>query len=616
MSGVLFQPPRFTPVNSSGTPYSGAKLYVYRAGTTTQATAYTTSALSVAHANPVVANSAGQFAAVYLDPAADYDYRFVLTNSGGAQLWSEDNVPPFAPLSQAAVGEALYPLIAAETSAGVTPTEYAYPPGDVRRYGATGDGSTDDTTALQAALSVAAESGPAVFLPSGTYKTTSTLTVSDSASMYGEGRTSVIAPVSVNGLTFTGQDTVGGARFFRDFAIVGTTTESNSAIYSDLDSTTARITGVVFSNLYIYGFQKVARCRGFWGCTFEGLYCYNNYQGIHLYKRNVRTQIRNCTFVKGSITGSGERKAVYTEEADALRPEDVQVNDCYIFEYDVGIDIVACLYSGVRGCDIDYAKDVGIRLTQVDGGCVVRDNWIATSDAAAITYGIRTVALGSARTSNVLIENNHVICNEAFTGSTGIAVASNQDCVNVIGNRVTGFDIGISNVAGNFLALRDNTIDADTTAIYIDSLSEDNTVGPNYVESGTALAFSAGTPPRLSYQKQDTFTGTLTGCTTSPTGTVQVQAGGGLVTLTFPTIEGTSNTTAATITGLPAAYRPQTTTRTVLARVKDNGTLAFGCVEVASSGTINLLSSVTSATFTGSGTKGIGLCSVTYPLHG
>lgn len=41
----------------------------------------------------------------------------------------------------------------AEGSAGVVPTNYEYPPGDVRRYGAVGDGLTDDSVALNAALS-------------------------------------------------------------------------------------------------------------------------------------------------------------------------------------------------------------------------------------------------------------------------------------------------------------------------------------------------------------------------------------------------------------------------------------------------------------------------------
>lgn len=41
-----------------------------------------------------------------------------------------------------------YAQTAAEAAAGVTPTNFAYPPGDVRRYGAVGDGVTDDTTAI------------------------------------------------------------------------------------------------------------------------------------------------------------------------------------------------------------------------------------------------------------------------------------------------------------------------------------------------------------------------------------------------------------------------------------------------------------------------------------
>jgi parallel beta-helix repeat protein len=186
MSGVLFQIPRYTPVNSSGTPYSGAKLYVYRAGTTTQAAAYTTSALSVAHANPIVANSAGQFAAVYLNPASAYNYKFVLTNSGGAQLWSEDNVPA-STLTAAGIGAALYPRTSHEIGAGVTPTDYTYPPGNVRRYGAVGNGVTDDTAAINAALQ-AASSGSDVYFPGGHYAVNGTVELQDKVSLYGAGR--------------------------------------------------------------------------------------------------------------------------------------------------------------------------------------------------------------------------------------------------------------------------------------------------------------------------------------------------------------------------------------------------------------------------------------------
>jgi hypothetical protein len=56
-------------------------------------------------------------------------------------------------VSRSQVGGALYPQTAAEIAAGVTPTDYGYAPGDVRRYGFNGDGgTTDNTIAFQAAL--------------------------------------------------------------------------------------------------------------------------------------------------------------------------------------------------------------------------------------------------------------------------------------------------------------------------------------------------------------------------------------------------------------------------------------------------------------------------------
>lgn len=58
-----------------------------------------------------------------------------------------------------------YPVTAAEEAAGVSPVDWTYPPGNVRRYGARGDGITDDTTALQSAANVARYNAGVVYLP-------------------------------------------------------------------------------------------------------------------------------------------------------------------------------------------------------------------------------------------------------------------------------------------------------------------------------------------------------------------------------------------------------------------------------------------------------------------
>jgi len=142
-----------------------------------------------------------------------------------------------------------------------------------------------------------------------------------------------------------------------------------------------------------------------------------------------------------------------------------------------------------------------------------------------------------------------------------------------------------------------------------------NTNGVIHVDpqgGGTSTLAGAGafTSAREAFSS---FTGTLTGCTTSPTGTIQYTAQLHQVTLDIPAIEATSNTTAATITGMPAAIRP-TATKTAHALNKDNGTVVHGLVEIASTGTITLQNGIGGGAFTGSGTKGIRAQQITYLL--
>lgn len=63
-------------------------------------------------------------------------------------------------------------------------------PFNVLDYGATGDGVTNDTAALQAAITAAAVAGGAVYLPSGTYLMSSGVTIPSDVSLFGDGTTS------------------------------------------------------------------------------------------------------------------------------------------------------------------------------------------------------------------------------------------------------------------------------------------------------------------------------------------------------------------------------------------------------------------------------------------
>jgi uncharacterized protein YjbI with pentapeptide repeats len=93
---------------------------------------------------------------------------------------------PSGTLSQSVIGGLLHPQTAAEVTASVTPTNRAYPPGDVRRYGAVADGTTNDAGAIQASLNA----GYYAYLPgvSTTYAIASTLRFKFAGQMiFGDG---------------------------------------------------------------------------------------------------------------------------------------------------------------------------------------------------------------------------------------------------------------------------------------------------------------------------------------------------------------------------------------------------------------------------------------------
>jgi hypothetical protein len=77
--------------NNDGTVLSGGKLYTYAAGTTTPKATYTTSAGNIAHANPIVLNSAGRVPGgeIWLSVST---YKFVLNTSDDVLIATYDNI--------------------------------------------------------------------------------------------------------------------------------------------------------------------------------------------------------------------------------------------------------------------------------------------------------------------------------------------------------------------------------------------------------------------------------------------------------------------------------------------------------------------------------------------
>lgn len=170
---------------NDGVPLAGGKLYTYLAGSTTPQASYTTSTGLVANTNPIILNSAGRLDNEVWLPAG-VSYKFVLNNSLDVTLGTYDNIAGINDFAAAIAG--VYAALAstsdntkgdaligfkqsnasgflAGASARTVNTkfqEYV----SVKDFGATGDGTTDDTAALQLAINSGASQ---LHWPAGTY---------------------------------------------------------------------------------------------------------------------------------------------------------------------------------------------------------------------------------------------------------------------------------------------------------------------------------------------------------------------------------------------------------------------------------------------------------------
>ena len=177
-----------------------------------------------------------------------------------------------------------YQRTSAEIAAGVTPTNYAYLPGYAYRYGAKFDGVTDDTTAINAALSI---KGSTVIFPAGQTAIVSGTLTHDISQVAIEGNGAALNFRSMTSgrawnITTTNADPttqylVHRAHPIRNLYILGPDKSSNvDCFYATpiLVSSTYWMGGLLWENVGIIGFRNAfTDCAGaiFWEWRGGGL---------------------------------------------------------------------------------------------------------------------------------------------------------------------------------------------------------------------------------------------------------------------------------------------------------------------------------------------------------
>ena len=205
MTTIISPTPKLQFFTAAGIPLVGGKLYSYAAGTSTPLATYVDSTGVTANTNPVILDSRGE-ANVWLGAAA---YKFRLADSDDVEIWTVDNISSLQAIVDtveanliayeaalaAPSGSSLVGFLQAGTGATARTVQSKNRDiVNVKDFGAVGDGVTDDTVAIQAAINqIASLGGGRVVFNMGVYLITARLSANVGVLLDGEVRTDVSA---------------------------------------------------------------------------------------------------------------------------------------------------------------------------------------------------------------------------------------------------------------------------------------------------------------------------------------------------------------------------------------------------------------------------------------
>lgn len=241
----LFASPVVRATDANNLALSGARWHFYEAGGLTPATVYTTAARNVAHANPVVSDSGGQFASIYLDPIVSY--RAVLKTAGGSTIADIDPISVTLTASDIAV-----------STGGTVADRLSNLPINIKDapYSAAGDGTTNDTSAFTEALT----SGSDVYVPAGTFLIDPVaLSGLDSLRIRGAGRdvTKIKLISTGTALTFSDCQWLQMSDFTLEATGTPQTLASSIGIQLDTGSSNALIQNFILRGFSLDGIRQV-----------------------------------------------------------------------------------------------------------------------------------------------------------------------------------------------------------------------------------------------------------------------------------------------------------------------------------------------------------------------
>ncbi len=271
---------------------------------------------------------------------------------------------------------------------------------NVLDYGAVGDGTTDDTVAIQAAVTAAFTpvasnyGGGKLFFPRGTYKITSAIVLPNSQFyIYGEGTPSVISCVGCSAFLYAGQFTT--ISQLSDLYIIGDNTAGTEAFNSSPSNTAFVFAEVQFNKLRIGGFPRHFNIPNAQLCSWSDCLMDLDTGGSAFYIHPTASgQAANSNrVVRCQFTGVGSPTVDFDPGAFAANCSNWLFDSCDFQQSSSGIPLTIKDSNWiVRSCEFENSTGVGT----ID---------IITSDTLSADYTLidGCVFAGSASTGQIRI---------------------------------------------------------------------------------------------------------------------------------------------------------------------------------------------------------------------
>lgn len=346
----------------------------------------------------------------------------------------------------------------------------------VKDYGATGDGTTDDTAAIQQTIdAVETNGGGAVYIPAGTYKITSTLTIPLKVSIFGEGGSvSTLACYSCNGLTFDSVAYDQQDMFYDDFGLVGMSGANYTAITCTAPTAGGSRDGLHFYRVRIYDWNIGWNLEEIWEFTLTQCKVEKVRQVLSCGTYVMSGRISENNFVYTSGNSHGGTASPYCIQIAGPVAEGLQIFNNQLYGYEICVNLLYSIYVNITMNDM-FATVKCINIgSSSNNGLFITQNYFEVNGNNAI--GIYAPSIGSELNSQYAIENNNFICSGG-TGTKGIELnypaATFAWHYRIVGNLFygfTGYDILLYN-PGDTTVEDNRCISTGTSAsIYVGSV--------------------------------------------------------------------------------------------------------------------------------------------------